>query len=164
MSTSTARFFINVEFDNKDAIRAKFPIHWDNTHRSWYADDAENAAAAQSLARESSGSRHFAEQENAAAQRKAATAADAVKSARVASALKHTSLALAQIVDAESILHRRAKQKFPHADDEHTFREIFSDLAQALNLQSNTRNRGFDANAALAALAALAAAKRVLAV
>jgi hypothetical protein len=159
-STPATRFFINIDFDDKDAVKAQFQIRWDNTRRSWYADDAEIAVAAQALAREASGVRHFAVQEAAAAERKAAAAAAAAKAAKVAAALEGSSLTLAQVVEAEVILRRRAKQKFLHADDEHAFRAIFSDLARGLKLESSTRNRNFDASAALAALAA---AKQVLA-
>lgn len=150
---------INVSFDDKDAVKAKFDIKWNAAARQWHAADPDTAKAAQSFADELSGQRYLEQQEAAAAGRKAIEMAEMQQRRKVAAALESSAMTLTDAVRIEQLLARCAKQKFLLSEEETEFRKLTRDIAVGLGLENSTRNSHFDA---LAMSAAVRAAKLVL--
>ena len=150
------KHFINLTFDDKDAVKAQFSVKWDNISRRWYAENAADAASAQALADELSGARHFAQQEQAAAVRKAEAESQAAAAEKAALALAsaETQLSFAEISRAQQLLSLRVKRKFLTSDEESEIRRILKPLAESFGLETSTRNKSFNASAVRDALAA----------
>ena len=139
--------YINISFDDKDTVKAKFGIKWDAARKQWYAEDAATAASAQAMATELSGVRDFAEREQAAGERNAKAAAVAAELQQVANALATLEAppSLAELHKAKTILAQRLRTKFLVANDEKTFRNAVGPLAAAMGIECSTRNKQFNA-------------------
>jgi len=139
------KIYLDVAFDDKDAVRERHAIRWDGTKKQWYVTDASVAIAAQALADELASERDFEQREQQAADRRMQVELARQAAARAAETVKNVASTptLLELDEYKKLCVLAGRQKFLLADEEKRLRAIacqHREFFEGFGLPFGTRN------------------------